>query len=45
MSGRGLEKNGTIPREGAPSRVPEAFAPVIDAARAQITEVSTPRDE
>lgn len=39
MSGRGLEKDGTIAREDALSRVPEAFAPVIDAARVQITEV------
>lgn len=39
MSGRGLEKDGTIAREGALSRVPETFAPVIDAARAQITEM------
>ncbi|MGW5446813.1 nucleotidyltransferase [Streptomyces asiaticus] len=39
MSGRGLEKDGTIAREGALSRVPKVFAPVIDAARAQITEM------
>ena len=39
MSGRGLNQDGTIAREGALSRVPETFAPVVDAARAQITEM------
>ncbi|MEV4333737.1 nucleotidyltransferase [Streptomyces sp. NPDC049597] len=38
MSGRGLESDGTIAREGSSSRVPDAFVPVVDAARAQITE-------
>ncbi len=38
MSRRGLEKDGTIAREGALSRVPNVFAPVIDAARTQIAE-------
>jgi uncharacterized protein len=39
MGERGLEKDGTIASEGALSRVPEAFAPVIDAARAQIIKM------
>lgn len=39
MSGRGLNQDGTIAREGALSRVPEAFVPVVDASRAQITEM------
>ncbi|MGW7053605.1 nucleotidyltransferase domain-containing protein [Streptomyces sp. NPDC054887] len=39
MSGRGLNQDGTIAREGALSRVSEAFVPVVDACRAQITEV------
>lgn len=36
MGGRGLATDGTIAREGALSRVPEAFVPVIDATRARI---------
>lgn len=36
MNDRGLEQDGTIAREGALDRVPEAFAPVVDAARARI---------
>jgi hypothetical protein len=39
VSERGLESDGTIAREGALSRVPDAFAPVVDAARARITEM------
>ncbi|GGL07807.1 hypothetical protein GCM10010094_80610 [Streptomyces flaveus] len=39
MSGRGLNQDGTIAREGALSCVPEAFAAVVDASRAQITEM------
>ncbi|WP_326647396.1 MULTISPECIES: nucleotidyltransferase domain-containing protein [unclassified Streptomyces] len=39
MSERGLEKDGTIAREGVLNRVQEAFAPVVDAARAQIAEM------
>ncbi|MBT2493070.1 nucleotidyltransferase [Streptomyces sp. ISL-96] len=39
MSARGLNQDGTIAREGALSRVPEAFAPVVDASRAHITEM------
>jgi uncharacterized protein len=35
---RGLERDGTIAREGALHRVPAAFVPVVDAARAHITE-------
>ncbi len=38
MSGRGLDDDGTIAREGALDRVPAAFAPVVDAARARIAE-------
>ncbi|MFJ8858139.1 nucleotidyltransferase [Streptomyces sp. NPDC102451] len=38
MSGIGLAHDGTIAREGALSRVPEAFAPVVVASRARITE-------
>ncbi|MFJ4923543.1 nucleotidyltransferase [Streptomyces sp. NPDC088725] len=38
MSERGLDRDGTIAREGALDRVPAAFAPVVDAARARITE-------
>ncbi|MFG2332415.1 nucleotidyltransferase [Streptomyces sp. NPDC048604] len=37
MSERGLDHDGTIAREGALDRVPEAFVPVVDAARAHIT--------
>ncbi|MFJ2027670.1 nucleotidyltransferase domain-containing protein [Streptomyces sp. NPDC087897] len=39
MSARGLNPDGTIAREGALSRVPETFAPVVDAARARIGEL------
>jgi predicted nucleotidyltransferase len=34
---RGLDEDGTIVREGALDRVPAAFVPVVDAARARIT--------
>ncbi|MFB7592016.1 nucleotidyltransferase [Streptomyces sp. NPDC056169] len=34
---RGLAPDGTIAREGALERVPEAFAPVVEAARARIS--------
>ena len=37
MTGRGLDEDGTILREGALDRVPAAFVPVVDAARARIT--------
>src|SRR6185437_220716 len=36
MSDRGLEDDGTIAREGALDRVPAAFGPVVEAARARI---------
>ncbi|MGR8008309.1 nucleotidyltransferase domain-containing protein [Streptomyces hypolithicus] len=36
MSNKGLERDGTIAREGALDRVPPAFASVVDAARARI---------
>jgi hypothetical protein len=35
---RGLNDDGTIVREGALDRVPTAFGPVVDAARARIAE-------
>ncbi|MEU1817066.1 nucleotidyltransferase domain-containing protein [Streptomyces roseifaciens] len=35
---RGLNHDGTIAREGAPDRVPAAFAPVVDAARARLAD-------
>ncbi|MFF4947972.1 nucleotidyltransferase domain-containing protein [Streptomyces chattanoogensis] len=38
LGGRGLEQDGTIAREGALSRVAEPFVPVVEAARARITE-------
>ncbi|WP_433312905.1 hypothetical protein ACQP0U_28275 [Micromonospora sp. CA-269861] len=38
MAGRGLDVEGTIAREGALSRVPAAFAGVVDAARARIAD-------
>lgn len=38
MNGRGLDPDGTISREGSLDRVPPAFAPVVDAARARIAE-------
>ncbi|WP_421106871.1 nucleotidyltransferase [Streptomyces sp. NEAU-S77] len=37
MNERGLDRDGTIAREGALDRVPEAFVPVVDAARAHLT--------
>ncbi|MEU1800547.1 nucleotidyltransferase domain-containing protein [Streptomyces sp. NPDC019937] len=42
MNGRGLNRDGTIAREGALDRVPAAFAPVIDAARAHIADTFGP---
>ncbi|WP_280697806.1 nucleotidyltransferase domain-containing protein [Kitasatospora sp. GP82] len=36
MTDRGLDSDGYIAREGSLSRVPAAFAPVVDAARARI---------
>ncbi|MEV0154733.1 nucleotidyltransferase domain-containing protein [Micromonospora sp. NPDC050686] len=39
MSGRGLNPDGTIAREGALHRVREGFVPVVEAARARIAEV------
>jgi uncharacterized protein len=36
-TGRGLNQDGTIAREGALDQVPAAFVPVVDAARARIT--------
>jgi predicted nucleotidyltransferase len=38
MNERGLDCDGTVAREGALDRVPAAFVPVVDAARACITE-------
>ncbi|MGW3685210.1 nucleotidyltransferase [Streptomyces sp. NPDC005125] len=35
---RGLAEDGTIRREGSLSRVPAAFAPVVEAARSRITD-------
>ncbi|MFE9861557.1 hypothetical protein ACFYPZ_02120 [Streptomyces sp. NPDC005506] len=35
---RGLAEDGTIGREGPPSRVPAAFAPVVEASRSRITD-------
>lgn len=37
-SGRGLNQDGTIAREGALSRVSADFVPAVDASRAQIAE-------
>jgi hypothetical protein len=37
MGNRGLNPDGTIAREGSLDRVPAAFGPVVDAARALIT--------
>ncbi|WP_149184812.1 nucleotidyltransferase domain-containing protein [Streptomyces sp. TRM49041] len=37
MNERGLNRDGTIAREGALDRVPAGFVPVVDAARAHIT--------
>jgi hypothetical protein len=36
MNQRGLDQDGLITREGSLSRVPDTFAPVVAAARAQI---------
>ncbi|GAA4917383.1 nucleotidyltransferase domain-containing protein [Streptomonospora salina] len=36
MDDRGLAADGTVAREGALDRVPAAFTPVVDAARARI---------
>jgi hypothetical protein len=38
VTGHGLDRDGTIIREGALDRVPAAFVPVVDAARARIRE-------
>ncbi|WP_381794576.1 nucleotidyltransferase [Streptomyces niveus] len=38
MNRRGLSPDGTISREGALDRVPQAFVPVVASARARITE-------
>jgi predicted nucleotidyltransferase len=38
MDDHGLNHDGTIAREGSLDLVPEAFAPVVGAARARITE-------
>ena len=38
MDDRGLDDDGTIAREGALDRVPAAFAPVVEAVRARITQ-------
>ncbi|MFE6186928.1 nucleotidyltransferase domain-containing protein [Streptomyces sp. NPDC056465] len=38
MDGRGLDRSGTIAREGALGRVTEGFVPVVDAARTRIAE-------
>ena len=38
MDDRGLDDDGTIAREGALVRVPAAFAPVVEAVRARITQ-------
>ncbi len=43
MNDRGLNDDGTIAREGALDRVPAAFAPVVDAARAHIMGTFGPR--
>ncbi|MEU1124596.1 nucleotidyltransferase [Streptomyces sp. NPDC005899] len=39
MDKRGLDRDGAIAREGALDRVPAAFVPVVDAARAHITHL------
>ncbi|MQA09129.1 MAG: nucleotidyltransferase [Pseudonocardiaceae bacterium] len=39
MNERGLDHDGTIVRAGTLDRVPAAFVPVVDAARAYITEM------
>jgi hypothetical protein len=38
MCAVGLDQDGFIEREGALARVPQAFAPVVDAARAAIRD-------
>lgn len=38
MTGRGLNADGTIAREGAPHRVSPTFAPVVDALCGRLTE-------
>ncbi|WP_027941396.1 nucleotidyltransferase domain-containing protein [Amycolatopsis taiwanensis] len=38
MDGRGVDQDGMIAREGGLDRVPQAFVPVVDAARAHISE-------
>lgn len=38
MNERGLDRDGTIAREGALDRVPPLFGPVVDAARSHIAE-------
>lgn len=38
MNERGLDRDGTIAREGALDRVPAAFVPVVEPARAHISE-------
>ncbi|MGK5545886.1 nucleotidyltransferase [Streptomyces sp. URMC 127] len=42
MNGRGLDHDGTIAREGSLERVPAAFVPVVDAARARIAAAFGP---
>jgi len=41
-SGRGLDQDGYIAREGDLARVPQAFAPVVEAAAAAITSAFGP---
>jgi hypothetical protein len=42
MNGRGLDHDGTIAREGALERVPAAFVPVVEAARAHVAAAFGP---
>ncbi|MFF8380721.1 nucleotidyltransferase [Streptomyces sp. NPDC015661] len=42
MDDHGLNPDGTIAREGALDRVPAEFAPVVEAARARISEAFGP---
>ncbi|MFF7443655.1 nucleotidyltransferase [Streptomyces sp. NPDC008122] len=42
MDDRGLNPDGTIAREGALDRVPAAFAPVVETARARISAAFGP---
>ncbi|GAA2357362.1 nucleotidyltransferase [Streptomyces violaceusniger] len=42
MNRRGLDRDGTIAREGALDRVPAAFAPVVDTVRAHIADTFGP---